>query len=419
MEMSKVSENLAKKLRFLYIDNQKTDYTNASQVSVSNVNRFSFLLSRKGVKCQDKIISLLKKEFDPGDKIVSDVYLKNLIKESVRKLSPFERANVYEHALKEANNIIDELSTGYKEFNILVPLQNFKTSVDKFNIGKVVFSSINIESYELVKHLSKNPALQKSIEKFNHNIVAQITVETKDSKKAEEIALSELELSLDVIRFYSMYIHLDSGHLSRNKFGLDGHLFSGNSLMMSYEKKAPGSGNLISARQGYLYPFDFTKEFQENMYRLNFEILDTILKKNDSDRTKFENRIIQAIRISGSSFMSYENYDAVLKMIIALESLLLDEREPKIDNLSERTALLIATNYIDRIKTLYKMKKLYKLRNNIVHQGITVVDIKHRIQLQYFTVSCIVLILEKYQTEKIMNIKDFKKWIYKLKFSNK
>lgn len=262
----------------------------------------------------------------------------------------------------------------------------------------------------------KNLLSKKRLEKFNRNIVAQITVEAKDIKKAEEIALAQIDLSLDVIRFY--YLISYSTGFMRNKFGLDGHLFWGNSIMMSYEKKVPSAGELSSARQGYLYPFNFTKEFQQMMYDKSFEILDKILKKDDSDRTEFENRIIQAIRLSGSSFMSYENYDAVLKMIISLESLLLSEREPRSVILSERVALIIGTTFEERLTVFTLMKKLYSLRNKIVHYGITDVDINDRVQLQYFLFACIVDILGKYQNEKIINIEDFKNWIYKLKFSN-
>ena len=116
--------------------------------------------------------------------------------------------------------------------------------------------------------------------------------------------------------------------------------------------------------------------------------------------------------------MSKENYDAVLKMMIALESLLLYERESKKDNLSERMALIMGNTYDDRLKILTTMEQLYEIRSKIVHQGSIDVNIIDRNQLQYFTFLCIVIILEKYQAEKIINIKDFINWIYKLKFSN-
>lgn len=378
-----------------------------------------FTLGEKGLECLNKTISQLKSELDTDDNVFSDSLIKKLISDSVINLLPCEKSKIRVLSEKEAKNIINELTKSLKEFKIVVPLQNFKSELDIFEIGKVVFTRFDVENYEFIMNLlngKANKPIKKIVEKFSGKMVAKIKVKTLDIKKAEEVALGQIELALDVIRFYSLNLHFQQSTFLRNYFNVVGRVFSDTTPMVAYEIEK-GTGSFQSSRYGYLYSYEYSKKFHEIMYKLNFEILNQILKTEESERTEFEKRIVSAIRLFGSCFMSEENYDAVLKMTIALESLLLKERESKKDNLTERMALIIANTLDDRLKVLEIMGRLYEIRSEIVHQGSIDVNINDRNQLKYYTFLCIVTLLGKYKTEKIMNINDLINWINKLKFS--
>lgn len=386
-------------------------------VKASNVGA-SYSLSKEDMDCRKKLISVIKQKKSSVDIKVSDKFLEDLIMESVVNLSTLERSKAYEKAIVEADKIIVEVTTGYKEFMVITTLKNFQSEIEKFTIGKVIFSRIEVNAIDFVKNLPEDSGIRNRIDLFNQNTVAQTIVEAKDKIKAQELGLAQIDLSLDIIRFYGLSFYGGSHEFLKNRFNRDGLIFAGSSLVITYEEETPGVGAISSSREGYLYPFVFQKDFPEYMSKAQFDVLDTILKKDDWERTKFETRILQAVRMVGSSSMSYDNYDAFLKIIISLETLLLKEREQRSVNISERLALTISTDRDERLKIFCKMKKLYQIRNKIVHHGLQDVTQLQRVQLEYWAYLCIIIILGTYQTENIETIASFIKMINRLKFSS-
>lgn len=76
---------------------------------------------------------------------------------------------------------------------------------------------------------------------------------------------------------------------------------------------------------------------------------------------------------------SEEKEDQIVYCSIAMESLLLRENEGnKCENLSKRSK-----NFLEKEEVYEEIKKMYNLRNNIVHEGFLTIDDERKITKEY------------------------------------
>ena len=87
--------------------------------------------------------------------------------------------------------------------------------------------------------------------------------------------------------------------------------------------------------------------------------------------SSFDKKILNSLIWLGDSIYELNFSHRLLKMIISMESLLLDsdDRGTKIHLLEERAAFLLGQNYETRTLIADTIKQAYQLRNDIVHNG--------------------------------------------------
>jgi len=377
-----------------------------------------FSIGKEGISCLESIIHILKKEIDQYDDKFSDYYVKYLIENSIINLLNQKEKEIMSYAEKEAIELISKLKSPLIDMNFIMPITNLKMIVDSLQIGHVTFRmfkepNINDESGKKCSKFVK----EKVLPKFRNQIVAEVNVKSIDVTKANLMGKQHVYEALDVIRFFAIIGVVPQSYWSKNYFDVQGKLHKG--ILMTLLDIPTGNEilNAEASTTGYLLPFEITLEFVEHMNKCGIYIINELLCMNVINRNDFENRIISAIRFAGSSYMYAEEAESFLKCMISLESLLLSDKESKSENLAERVALIIANNLKDRSDVYDIMRKLYNIRNKIVHEGFVDVDRSDVVQLQYYTFLCIMNILNRYKQEKITNINEFIKWIRDMKFS--
>lgn len=114
-------------------------------------------------------------------------------------------------------------------------------------------------------------------------------------------------------------------------------------------------------------PFDLD-EFDSENKKFTAKLSKIFNKETSSS---FDKKILNSLIWLGDSIYEPNLSHRLLKMIISMESLLLDsdDRGTKIHLLEERAAFLLGQNYETRTLIADTIKQAYQLRNDIVHNG--------------------------------------------------
>lgn len=420
-ELRSIIENIRNKLIFIWRDAHKSQiiYDKFSGRRNLITQKGNFSIGLKGVTCLDSILYILKKEVDQYDDKFSDYYVKKLIDDSIINLIDKKEEEIILYAEIEAKKIIDKLQSPLIGMNFMIPIINLKMNINNLQIGKVAFHMFKepiIDDNEPQKKFSRF-LKEEILPIFKNKIIAEVNVKAIDDRKGNSTGKQLVYEALDVIRFFAIVGVVPQSYWSMNYFDIQGKIHQGYlvTLLEIIDKNKIICPERLTT--GYLYSFDITSKFLEHMNKYGLNILNEILCKHISKRTDFENSIISAIRFAGSSYMYAEESESFIKCMIGLESLLLDERESKSENLAERVALIIADNLSDRNNVYDIMRELYNIRNKIVHEGYIEVSRNDVIQLQAFTFLCITNMLNICKKVQITNKNEFIKWTRDIKFS--
>lgn len=170
--------------------------------------------------------------------------------------------------------------------------------------------------------------------------------------------------------FYDLdhFINILRGLNERNKIWIEGEA---SPVLRSYfryyekTKKLYFGFERLDAKKGMIEPFDLDK-----LYRFKTQLMNRIervLKKGN--KTPMESKIINSLTWLGESVKEKDDVHKLLKMIIGLECLLLENEANKKYLLAERCAFLLGNRFEDRIKIKELIVEVYRLRNYIIHEG--------------------------------------------------
>lgn len=159
-------------------------------------------------------------------------------------------------------------------------------------------------------------------------------------------------------------------------------------------------------RTGYLSPHNLNTEEIKSMKKFGFDIILGIERKNN--KTDIEKRLLNSILWysqtydipvfreakgttsgPGSSKESEKSEffslgDKFVKLIVALECLLIFGRENKSDNISRRSSYILTDSYDERIKIQKYLKDAYDIRSKIVHEGEYIVSQLETLKLMFY-----------------------------------
>lgn len=359
-----------------------------------------------------------------------------------------------ERDLKIKNEIIRikrKINEKLQEKKFIIPLINITISKKYLTIGNVKIYKFNEFRKKSALKKLKNIIFKNSIyskeqkekqfqdrkhffDKFKDKYVAEIKVKgTK--KESPRIALRKVRNALSILKLYNYM----NDKFYKRFFGIEGEIVSGfPRLTFSYNDK---QFNMSASSIGSNYKFEIDKDRLKFMKNNCFKKLSLLLKKENL--TDFEKRILTSIYWYSETFdiaeselkkdkieylkrsqeikneiESIDVSEGFLKQVIALECLLLFERESKQINLSERCAFILSKKYLDRKQIKTYVKRIYDLRSKIVHEGNTVVSNKDLLNLTNFVQNVLITIIKRKDKLKIKTNNNLKEWFEKQKMSS-
>lgn len=159
-------------------------------------------------------------------------------------------------------------------------------------------------------------------------------------------------------------------------------------------------------------------ERKDNKADLEKRLLNSILWYSKAFDIPVVREVKDATSRPGSSTQSEENEffslgDKFLKLIVALECLLIFGRENKRDNISKRSSYILTDSYDERVKKQRYFKKAYDIRSKIVHEGGYIVSQEETLKLMNY-VQCIIIRFIRFKNRwKIKTNEDFYQWLEK------
>lgn len=335
----------------------------------------------------------------------------------------------------------------------IVPLENIELQVKFFKIGDVRLSVFNERKMRKCINLFKsilehNPHhVAKEKKKFLDDIkkhccepnIGKICAEVRIGgaiDKAHESALEKIRMALNVLRLYTYPNEFD---FNKKYFGIVGEVIPSivRSTIRYQEDFRKASPTL--ERVGFLFPFEINRRRIRFMKKHGFNIIHKILKEKTP--SEFEERLLAAISWFGNAFSIgvittrevrilggrrvptkkkleyFSANDRFLKLMISLESLFIFGREAVTSNIAERVAFTLEKGYEERKNIAKYMKKLYKIRSNIVHHGGVEVRKSDLDSLAGLTQKAIIGWVLKGSRLKMEGNSDMFNWFEKQKFS--
>ena len=198
-------------------------------------------------------------------------------------------------------------------------------------IGNVQFVKFNKNHLALYKKKIRQKISDKKLREERLNDIYEMTEEPLlgetvavldvyaiDIEAARSYALKELQLTLDVINFYSD-IFYSPKQASVSLYGNDGYTVETTPVLVLGEEP-----RLIQATEavGRMRRFDLAKLLKEDGKKLGIKRVSKILA--NKSRNQVENRVLSAIQWAGRATIDTRNEESFLLYAIALECLLME-----------------------------------------------------------------------------------------------
>ena len=211
-----LTQQIANKLMYIAFSNTDIPFEEIVHNHISNVGP-SYTLCQKDVDCIKQIGEDLI-QIDSKNKKISYKFLQDMIMESVLYLMTLKRSEAAEKSFSKAEKIIDKVSTGWKLYTVMTPMNNLQSEVDNFTIGNVEFCNVKLNSLDVVENLPQDSGTRNRIQRFDNHFSAKTTIEAQDSEKAKELGIAQIELAINVLRFYGLAAYGSQKDFLRNMF---------------------------------------------------------------------------------------------------------------------------------------------------------------------------------------------------------
>ena len=258
----------------------------------------------------------------------SEKYVENKLLNLV--LSYFCRPpiNLDNKLLKETAKLLRKWHRTTEKWIFLVPVVNLGfQGIKKLSIGEVDFYDLNFKTFKYLESKfklrlghEKSPKERHSqLTKGNINILAVVKTTAGEIRKAQEKALSKVESSLDVLRIYDYTRNIG---IQREFFAAFGHE---DVYHLNTTTGSRGSGHK-SPLPDVFYRLDLDKNKLDQLRKGGwFSKFDRLLRGQPS--TKLKLKLLRAIRWYGLGVKDTREVDRFVKLIVALESLLLRKED--------------------------------------------------------------------------------------------
>jgi len=293
-----------------------------------------------------------------------------------------------------------------------IPISNLQMMVSNFTLGNANFFNMSQSTMERLESEysmrfgignSSNERYSKIKEETHTTTFSRVTVSAAEVNKALEKAFEEVEAALNVLRLYGSSIE---------RIGIQGEVFSPlrNIYHTNLATKTFGSS---TSRVDLAIPFTMDDSRLSLLRKEGFYDRFSQLLINKG-QTELERKILTSIHWYGLGIKDTNKLDKFVKLVIALESILLNEREePKRYHLAERAAFILGEGKVK--KRIYdRINELYRIRSRIVHEGSKDIKPEDLDDIFNFLINLIFFMIKN--SEKFKSLNDVIEWINELKF---
>jgi len=231
----------------------------------------------------------------------------------------------------------------------------------------------NVKSPPEVKVQAENIFKDRVKQDYNGRAVIRVETRAGDTDRAIESAIEQAETALNILRFYSRGVFTLDARAYKMYIDLKGRMSKGQLFLAGFRQLG---GHVMSVQNtGYWYELKLGEDEISRMEQDSFKTMHDILAKDSAKRTEFEKLLINSINLFGNAMNNQDTTSAFVSMIVSLESILLKRKEPISTLLPERVALLLGRNLDERMFYFNETFRLYHIRNDVVHRGLT--DVTH------------------------------------------
>lgn len=324
-------------------------------------DKVEYMIEPKNYNEIKKVIENITK-LETVQTFLSEKYVEQkLIEWLVRKFKEETTSNFIEYLIEKGNSDIVTQ-------DIFYPIP-FTSSQNEFTLGKFYFQNVSSkildEWFSIIKRNDYKVAQlkEKMQREYQGNLFAKITI-TAESEKAKEIGYSELSKTLSVLRFISPAVFHPLWINGAYEYGWN--MYESEKVVFFSEKNKKFSIT-ENIRDSKIYweidkeALDYICEGKNNKFQ---QLLTT------SNPSSFQSKLINGLTIYSKSVLKRDISDKLIYVLVALESLLLkNENEPIQQNLSDRIALIFASETKKRKETVQIIKKIYSIRSKFIHHG--------------------------------------------------
>jgi len=300
---------------------------------------------------------------------------------------------------------------------VWLPLVGIRLTLP-IQIGKVLFkpvSRIDWQRWVSEWQLRQRPEIP-NLRRFlaavaSEGITVGVRRSTAEPIRAVEIALTEVEAALNLLRYYSpsnRYPAMPAycSIAGREPVNQPKHLIIQSAVLVS------AGTTVANMRANHSWAVDEKLLFK--MREVGFDTLAALFTIPPASRSELQNDFFTALAIYSKCCIAQTVTDKLLYTILTLESLLLkDESESLQKHIGERMAFMIGKSVEHRIAIVRNYKKAYALRSGAVHHGREVTEagiLNEFMPNAWFTLNWIVGALDRFKNkeEMIEHIDDMK-----------
>ena len=346
--------------------------------------------------------------------------------------------------VKEVDSLVSELNKKIKQWEFIIPIENINIAARGFKIGEVKLYKFT--KYQFNKELKwfkkilnankycKNKENERKviIDSFkNDNLkplidyaCAKLIVKGTHSG-AKQLALKKIDFELSLIKLYGYY----NDSSNRMYFGIKGEVIPFSTRTVVGKET---SGNVIHPTLesiGCLQKFELGSRRVTFMKKNGYEKVRKLITKRN--KTDFDERILNSIfwyakaydipetrkvedkKAATSSYEEVEYFnlgDKYLKLMIAMECLLVLKKESKSQNIKNRSSYILTDDREQRRRMQKYIQKAYDNRSKIVHEGVYAITKTETNKFMNYVQSTIIALVKHKDLWRIKTNEDFYQW---------
>ena len=352
------------------------------------------------------------------EKFTSD-YVQDRLIDIIFSSQVVQPPNLDTKLLKDIKKLLRKLRKTSESWVFLVPVVNLKMiGIKKMSIGEVDFHDLNLRKFKYLEskyntklgYKKRLNERRSELIKNNVNVLAVTKATAGETQKAQEIALFKVESSLNILRLYD-YTR-DMG-IQREFFTAFPHE---DIYHQNLRTKAPGSSH-GGPPPVQFFPYLVDKS-KLNWMRKKGKLSEFNKILRGVPTTKLAKKIAMSIYWYGLGVKDKKKVDRFVKLIVALESLLLGRKDRlKKQALANRVAFIWGRDK-DAREYLYKLVgQMYSIRGDIVHEGKH--DISEEDTLTMIALVRTLIFLMIAISKRLQSLEDIDQRIKEIKFGSR